>query len=212
MKTKHTTETNRLGTDELTGKNGAVRKPLQPYGVEVTIVGRDPILLHRYDCSAVEEKAGAAKNSKSKKTDNVESYVYRCPETNEIGLPGMVIKACLADAGKYMQDPRSPRKSARDLVRASIRIGGFSSFGKKDWDYLDRRRVVVQRNGITRSRPAFEAGWKLTFIIEVIDPEYMTPEFLQDLIQRAARCVGLCDYRPDFGTFRMVSFKVIVLE
>lgn len=199
------------GTDQLQGKQSGVVEVHAPFAVQVMIEGRDPILLHRYDAQEVDVKNKAAKGSKQKKTDNVESYVYR-NEQGEIGLPGIILKSCLNDAAKYFQDPRSPRKSARDLVRASLRVGGFASFGAKDWDYLDRRRVVVQRNGITRSRPAFEAGWTLRFTILVIDPEYVTKEFLHNVVTRAGLSVGLGDYRPDFGTFRLNNFELIELE
>lgn len=49
----------------------------EPYIVAVAIEGTAPILFHRWSCEDVAEKANAKKNSKAKKTDNVESYVYR---------------------------------------------------------------------------------------------------------------------------------------
>lgn len=199
------------GIDQLLGKSEGVVRIVAPYAVTATLEGRDPILLHRYDPAEVADKGAAAKGSKKKKEDNVESYVYR-NDKGEIGLPGLVLKACLKDGAKYLQDPRSPRKCARDLVRASIRINGFASFGTKDWDYLDRRRVGLNKISITRSRPAFSPGWTLTFEIQVIDPEYVTPAFLHDLLNRAGMSVGLGDFRPDFGTFRVTNFKVIELK
>ena len=48
-----------------------------PYRVSATIQGVAPILFHGWNNEAVEEKAKARKNSKSKKTDNLESYLYR---------------------------------------------------------------------------------------------------------------------------------------
>lgn len=44
-----------------------------PYVARFTIEGVAPILFHRWSCEDVEAKANAAKNSKAKKTDNVES-------------------------------------------------------------------------------------------------------------------------------------------
>jgi len=200
------------GTDQLEGKGGkGVVEVNEPYSIDVEIVGRDPILLHRYDVQEVEDKSNAPKGSKKKKTDNLESYVYRDENSHEIGIPGLCFKACLKDAAKNFQDPRSPRKCARDLVAASIRIGNFASFGTKTWAFVDRRRAVVQRNAVTRCRPAFPAGWSLRFIIEVIDPEYVSEQFLHDLVDRAGKSVGLGDFRPDFGTFRVTSFQRIEL-
>lgn len=207
----------------INGKTGADKKEprgvtrhqySQPYSVQLVIVGTEDILFHRYDVEQVEAQSKAAKGSKEKKTDNVESYVHRTAK-GYIGIPGLNFKACLADAAKFFQDPRSPRKSARDMVRAALKVPGEAFFrnakGKpaKEWDYLDKRRVTVQRNAISRSRPALTQGWKIELQINVVDPEYITSEWLSELIVRAGRSVGLCDYRPDFGTFRVETFKVI---
>jgi hypothetical protein len=183
----------------------------QPYFVEVTVEGTEMILLHRYDVESVKQKAGAKKGSADKKTDNVESYVYR-DEKNEIGLPGLNFKAAVCEAAKFSQDPRSPRKSARDLFRAGLRCRGVASFGKDKWDLLDTRKVNVQRNAVPRVRPAMLAGWRLTFTLEVLLPEYITPTWLNELVTSAGRLCGLGDFRPDFGTFMVNRFEVLKLS
>lgn len=58
-----------------------------PYRAEVTIRGDADLLFHRWNCEAVEAKAKAAKGSAAKKTDDVESYVYRNRE-GELCIPG----------------------------------------------------------------------------------------------------------------------------
>lgn len=182
-----------------------------PYAVSVAIQGTEMILLHRYDVEAVKQKASAKKGSADKKNDNVESYVYR-NEKNEIGLPGLNFKAAMCEAAKFSQDPRSPRKSARDLFRAGLRVRGLASFGKDAWDTLDVRKVVVQRNAVARSRPAMLAGWRLNFTIEVLLPEYITPTWLNEIVTNTGRIIGLGDFRPDFGTFMVMGFEVLKLE
>src|SRR5262245_49936512 len=100
--------------------NGAAAIDLSaPYTARVTIQGTAPILLHAWNTEAVEEKGKAAKGSKAKKTDDVESYVYRCPNGN-IGVPGAYLRGAIVAAAKYRQDPRSPRKSAQDLFKAGV--------------------------------------------------------------------------------------------
>ncbi len=88
-----------------------------PYIVAVTLRGTADFLFHRYSCDAVAEKAAAKKGSKSKKTDNVESYVYR-DEGGGLCLPGEYVRQAIIAAAKFQQDPRSPRKSAVDLFKA----------------------------------------------------------------------------------------------
>lgn len=180
----------------------------EPYIVTVEIEGTAAILFHRWSNEAVEAKSKAAKGSKAKKTDNVESYVYRTQD-GEIGIPGEYLRMAIVGAAKYRQDPRSPRKSAMDLFKAGlISLTEVATLGKEDWDYLDMRRVMVQRNAITRHRPAFLAGWHATFELEVLLPEYITPQVLHETIINTGRLIGLADFRPTYGRFQVVKYEV----
>jgi hypothetical protein len=184
-----------------------------PYSAIVTIVGTAPILFHRWSCEGVEEKANAAKGSKTKKTDFVESYVYRCDD-GTIGIPGRYLIGSLVNkqngAAKYLQDPRSPRKSALDLYKAGvISLTLLASLGKAKWDYLDQQRVTIQSSAITRTRPAFLAGWKATFELSILIPEYINPSDLLAVLTNAGRLVGLGDFRPTYGRFQITEFKVL---
>src|SRR5687767_8033431 len=78
----------------------------KPYVVDVAIQGSADILFHRWNVEAVAEKAAAAKGSKAKKTDNVESYVYR-DDDGFICLPGEYLRGSIINAAKFRQDPRS---------------------------------------------------------------------------------------------------------
>ena len=71
----------------------------EPYVATITIRGVAPILFHAWNNEAVEQKAKAAKNSKSKKTDNLESYVYRTANQT-LGIPG---DAGHPDVVKYVE-------------------------------------------------------------------------------------------------------------
>lgn len=183
-----------------------------PYIVEVTVLGVAPLLFHAWNCESVAEKAAAKKGSKAKKEDNVESYVYR-NEKDEICLPGEYLRGSIIGAAKFRQDPRSPRKSAQDLFKAAIvSMTPLASLGSKDWDYLDRRRVVIQRNAITRSRPAFKEGWQASVRLMCNLPEYISPPFLNDVIAAAGKLIGVGDFRPSFGRFQVVEFRLIDLD
>ena len=74
---------------------------------------------------------------------------------------------------------------------------------------MDDRRVVVQRSGVTRTRPAMRSGWKATFIFLVQTPQYIAPDDLQAVITQAGLLVGVGDFRPTFGRFAISSFKVL---
>lgn len=179
-----------------------------PYVVEFAIEGTAPFLFHRWSVDGIEAKSKAAKGSKAKKEDDLESYVYR-NEDRELSIPAEYLRMSMIHAAKYKQDPRSPRKSAMDLVKAGIApLDELCSTGRKEWDYIDRRRVMIQRNGITRCRPALLKGWRLSIQFQVLLPEYLSPQFVNELAQSAGRLVGLGDFRPTFGRFQVVSFAV----
>ena len=179
-----------------------------PYVAEVAIQGTADLLFHRWNPESVEGKAKAAKGSKAKRIDDVESYVYRTGK-GVLAIPGEYLRMAIVNSAKYKQDPRSPRKSAMDLYKAAIvPLTTLAPLGKTTWDYEDRRRAVVQRQGINRIRPAFRTGWRATFELMVNLPEYVAPEALNEVIQQAGRLVGLGDFRPTYGRFQVVSFKV----
>ena len=180
----------------------------QPFTANVKVRGVSDMLFHRWNCESVEAKSTAAKGSKAKKTDDVESYVYRNAR-GEICLPGEYVRQAIIMAAKFRQDPRSPRKSAFDLFKAAVlSLTDLASLGAKDWDYLDRRRVCVQRNGITRSRPAMLAGWTAEVQFLVTLPEYVSPTILHDVLVNAGRLIGVGDFRPTYGRFAVESFDI----
>lgn len=185
-----------------------------PYIVTARLVGVADILFHRWNVEEVEAKGRAAKGSKAKKTDNIESYVYR-NEGGELCVPGEYVRQSIIHAAKYRQDPRSPRKSAMDLFKAGV-VGLtvlapiINSEGKafKEWSYEHKCRVTIQRNGITRTRPAIKEGWRVEFQLLVNLPEYIRPNDLHDVLVNAGRLIGLADFRPTYGRFLVESFDV----
>ncbi len=181
----------------------------EPYVVEVRVKGTAALLFHRWSCDEIEAKSKAKKGSQAKKEDNLESYVWRNTK-NEICIPGEYFRMSIINAAKFLQDPRSPRKSAMDLFKAGITtLDELCSLGSKDWDYLDRRRVTIQRNGITRIRPAFNIGWETEFRLQVLLPEYLSPALLNETIGKAGRLIGIADFRPTYGRFLVIRFDVI---
>lgn len=181
-----------------------------PYVARVTLEGVADLLFHRWNCEAVAEKAAAAKGSKAKKSDNLESYVYRT-DRGELAIPGEYLRGAIINAAKFRQDPRSPRKSAMDLYKAGVvSLTALAPLGADDWDYEHRCRVMVQRNGVTRVRPAMKAGWRATFDLQVNLPEYVSKDALHDVIVNAGRLIGLADFRPTYGRFRVTQFEVVI--
>jgi hypothetical protein len=197
-----------IGPDVTNGGAAEIERSI-PYRVELTIRGEADLLFHRWNCEAVEAKSKAAKGSAAKKTDNIESYVYR-NDQGEICLPGEYLRQAVIAAAKFRQDPRSPRKSAQDLVKAAVvSLTPLASLGVTEWDYEHRCRVQVQRNGVTRVRPALRAGWQASFVFAVNLPEYVSQEMLLGLLNDAGRLIGVGDFRPTYGRFQVINFSVL---
>lgn len=211
-RTRATKSLETLGEPTNEGENAIIAAA--PYIANIQIQGTSALLFHRWSNEAVAEKAAAAKGSAAKKTDDIQSYVYRLPSDDEsvlgnIGLPGEYLRMSLCTAAKFRQDPRSPRKSAFDLFKAAIiSLTELADMGSNDWDYLDARRVMVQRSAVTRQRPAFNAGWVAEFQLMVNLPEYVSPTLLQGVLFDAGRLIGLGDFRPTFGRFTTVGFSI----
>lgn len=181
----------------------------EPYRVLVGIEGTSDLLFHRWNAEAVEAKGAAAKNSKAKKTDDLESYIYR-NDAGELAVPGEYVRQSIITAAKFRQDPRSPRKSAMDLYKAGVQsLTLLATTGLHKWDYEDKRRVVVQRSGVNRTRPALRHGWKAEFEFLVATPEYIAPMDLQAVLSQAGVLVGIADFRPTFGRFAVTRFELL---
>ena len=182
------------GTAPTNGAKPAIEISI-PYIARVTIQGSADFLFHRWNCEAVAEKANAAKGSKAKKTDDIESYVYRLDDGN-LAIPGEYLRMAIVTAAKFRQDPRSPRKSAMDLYKAAvIPLTQLADLGKSQWDYEHRCRAVIQRSAVNRVRPALKAGWAITVEMLVNLPEYISPDTLNETIQQAGRLIGIGDFR-----------------
>lgn len=180
-----------------------------PYQVAVKIQGVSDLLFHRWNCESVEEKANAKKGSEIKKIDDLDSYVYR-NERNELCIPGEYLRMSIVNAAKFRQDPRSKKKSAMDLFKAGIvSLNVLSPLGTEKWDYEDKRKVNIQRNGINRIRPAMKAGWEAVFNFMINLPEYISPAYLNEVIQMAGKLIGIGDFRPTYGRFQVVNFSVV---
>lgn len=181
----------------------------KPYRVKIEITGSCPILFHKWNCEDVEAKAKATKGSETKKTDNIEAYLWRDLD-GDICIPGEYLRQSIIEASKYRQDPRNSRKSARDLFKAGlISLTELASLGISEPDYIDKRRVVIMRSAVTRSRPAVLEGYKAEFIFMVQLPEYITPKLLYDVTSDAGRLCGVGDFRPSYGRFQVTHFEVL---
>ena len=184
------------------------------YSARVRLQGTQDILFHRWNDEDIRNKSEAKKGSEEKKRDNPEAYVYRNDE-GYICIPGRYIVRSVVEAGRNFQDPRSKRKMAKDLVQAAVIADEMLSpilvngEATKEWEYDDRQRVCIMRSAVTRTRPAFRKGWQVDFTLVSLVPDLVTPDFLRKLVDNAGLLIGLGDFRPTYGRFRVTSWDIV---
>ena len=204
-----------IARNEAQISNDAAAMIAQPFSVNVRIQGVQDILFHRWSDEDVAEKAAAEKGAGVKKTDFVENYIYR-NEDDYICIPGRYLMRAMQEAGLRFQDPSVTKmKTARDLVKAAIMteeiyspilVGGKPT---KDWDYEDRQRVCIMKASVTRTRPAFKKGWEVKFTLTNQTPQFLPDELMRKLVDTAGLLIGIGDYRPTYGRFKVTHWEVM---
>lgn len=168
----------------------------------VVIVGTRPLLMHS------PQNIGVPKSSKKSSNydpeEEARAGLYTAPD-GTIGVPGLAILAALRKAATEHKAAGKGRKSLKDFVYSGIRIDeDLIPIAPQEW-VIDARPAVVQRARIMRWRPRFDT-WKLTFHVEIVDPSTWNPVTLYNIVEDAGKFVGLLDFRPLFGTFKIESF------
>jgi len=177
--------------------------------VTATIEGTTPILLN----SPYNMGGRATVGKKVIPTPEVEAAGkrYLLPGTNMLAFPVLNIKASMLYASGGL---KVGKKMIKPYVAGCVTPAEeFASFGTEKY-LIDTRRVVVQRQGVMRSRPRLDK-WKLTFDFEVDDvnlPDGFEAADLKGILEEAGTRIGIGDFRPTkgayFGRFKVTAFKV----
>ena len=174
------------------------------YQVEVKIEGVSPLLQHRYEMEEKEKKStrkvGSVDYSKE-----VERAIYR-DESGNIYQPASHIEGCLMKAAVNFQIAGKGKKTYKDLTKMVI-VDPFAIPHLQPKFVIDKRPVVINRARIIRCRPRFDK-WSLEFSM-MITEDQLPIEVLEEILEYAGRYIGIGDYRPRFGRFRIVEFKKV---
>ena len=118
-------------------------------------------------------------------------------------IPGWVMEAALVSGAR--KSKRGKQVEAGLIIPDDHPLGYD---GPKDVDKLwaDERfqlraGVKVQRNRVMRTRPMFK-GWELEFTVQY-DDGLLNKQDVIDIVGVTGEQVGLCDWRPRFGRFRI---------
>ena len=181
------------------------------------IQGISPLLTHNPE-SMGDTRPGAKKGSRIPEPEvEAERGLYRL-EDGSCGLKGIAPRTAILSAASAFKVKRFvTMRSILSHISVTEELIPLinSETGKRfqNFSEIDRRRVIVQKSGIIRSRPKFN-NWSLYFTI-AYDPALLEEAGLQvlpDIVNDAGNRFGIGDYRPDcagwFGRFSLKEYAV----
>jgi hypothetical protein len=135
---------------------------------------------------------------------------YYMEDGETIAIPGWNLFRALVKAAAPFKDGKT---SMSRIVAGGVSVEPeMVSFNTKTYA-IDRRRAVVQRQGILRSRPLLK-NWTLDFDLLVNEEDVSAKAFptLRLICEDAGRRVGIGDFRIEkngpFGKFVVESWQV----
>jgi hypothetical protein len=195
------TEETKIGQEEF-----STVEVCAPYTLNVSVRGTSDLLFHKY--SIEESIEGDNKRKGSKKYPEPDTYLYK-DEQNRICIPSEHFRMSVVYAAKFRKDPRSPKKSMLDLMKAGVFCEeDLIPLGKSTPDYYHRARVKIGSAAIVRVRPALLKGWECKLSFTIILPEYISQEFFHEVLIDAGRLCGVGDFRPTYGRFQVTKIEV----
>ena len=186
---------------------------------EVTIEGTVPIVMHNgqtADPLNPYSKAIKVISGKRKKVDadyeamaalEWEAALYM-DESKRITMYGHVVEACIVGGAK--------KSKSGQQAKTALFVDGDAQFfvdGKEVnlADIKDDKRyrlavpVKVGMARVVRTRPKFDK-WSAKFTLHLMDNVSNASE-VEGWLRDAGMLVGLCDWRPRYGRFKLVEFK-----
>lgn len=127
-------------------------------------------------------------------------------ETGPI-MPAENIEACLCDSGKKERKGKDCKAGLFCSEHVPIEYDGPKEAEElwKDESFRNISGVVVQRARVFRTRPIFKE-WSLTVPLEYFD-ELFNEEDVLNIAIRAGQIIGLGDWRPKHGRFRVEKIE-----
>jgi len=146
----------------------------------VTIQGSSPVLLGEGVEEVVKNKEG------------------------ELCFPAEEVKQSIVTAGLRFKQNGSRRKNMSKTLHEEVTIKPkLLSFGTSRHTYHKRAAVVGKKTHEINLRPMVD-DWQLEFEINTGD---LSLSLVREILERAGQFIGLGNFRPDFGRYRIVSFQ-----
>lgn len=177
----------------------------------VSIEGTTPLLLNRFTDEAQEAATSGSRlgavGDKGSPKEQAEKKLYLGHDGATLIVPMTNLFRCLIDAGKFFKSGKSKVTTQKSsLLPACIEVDGLEIpiIYREGWQ-VDTRPVRIPSTGgrLLAHRPMFH-DWRLDFTLR-IDPDFIAPKLMREIVDAAGKRIGLGDFRPDckgmFGKF-----------
>lgn len=178
------------------------------------IVGEAPLLMHNERLASpisAESQRLKALTGKRSKTDDDYRQIARAEfdgglYIDERGpfIPDHWITAMMRDSGKLRKQGKAVTQGVLctdDGFPLDIRLKRASADRLWDEGFYDQRMVGNQKARVLRTRPRFDT-WAVSCVV-TYDASIFNERDLREILEVAGQKVGLGDYRPRFGRFRV---------
>jgi len=183
---------------------------------KIKIEGLSPLLHHGSQAVGMDEESTKKKggNALLGDCDEWKKTIYY-DEDNGVYLPSINLEATFIEGAKQFKVGRG---SASKYFKSGVFIQDFICplyvNGKIIMDLndveIDKRTV---KNPSTKGRNmryrAIFKNWSSEIIINVNSDDYVSDKMLKEVIEYSGLFVGVCDFRPRFGRFKLTSFEQI---
>lgn len=180
------------------------------YRIEGKIEGLAPILFNRMLEDELKSPGGAkARITQEARIKEANSRVYRTA-AGWLYLPGWNFKQCLLQGCKK-SGLKVGRSSLATYLAACVFPDKELHFGREEPDFMHEhwgRKPPRTGGACIILRPALNAGWILTFGLNVMD-DRRTPEEIRRSLDEAGLLVGIGGWRPEYGRFIVIEWTVI---
>jgi len=182
--------------------------------VHFKIKGQTPLLMHNPKGSMT-VTSNAPKRGKEIPTpeEEAERGTYRTEE-GLLCVPSSAIRNCLLNGSKGLKV--GSRAAAPYISGAVLPTGEYFTLVNEDGSpienyTIDTRRVVIQKQGIMRSRARIELDWYIEG--KFVYRPTATIEVIYEAFKDAGQTMGLLDYRIEkkgpFGSFTVEELEII---
>src|SRR5262245_18713972 len=179
--------------------------------IRIIVDGKTPLLTHNPESMSIIKEATKGSRIPAPEIE-AEAGCYRMADGTCV-VKGESFRGCeLAAAGAYRIKKASLRYAFAHILVLEELLPLLRRYGTPISDYvIDKRRAIVQRQGIIRCRPRFDE-WSAMFTFQY-DPLIVTePKLIVDVLQDGGGRIGVGDYRPAkngwFGRFDVRAYQI----